>query len=336
MRVWLPVVRTRSGTDVFSQRLADGLRAHGVNVVLTWYPHHYEFLPWLMPMRSPRGVDLIHANSWNSHVFLRLGIPVVTTVHHLVHDPAYVPYRTIGQTIYHRMHLRSCELRAIRKSDAVTAVSAYVAKTVACFSGRQDITVIPNWVDTDRYQPHAKYDLARSARPFRLLMVGNHGRRKGEDLLGQFVVLLGDGFDLRCTGGLRGDNVGHSRGITYLGRLDEDALIHEYQHCDAVISLSRYEGFGYTALEGMACGKPFVGFNTSGISEVVVDCHTGFLAPVDDIGKLADLCRKLAARPMLLAMMGKAARHDALERFSGAAALDAYTKLYAKIEYRAA
>lgn len=327
MRVWLPAVRTGTGTDVFTTRLDAGLRARGIDSIITWFPAWHELVPELMRLRAvPPGTDVIHANGWLGSPFLGRGVPVVVTVHHLVHDPAYAPYRSATQALYHNWHIRWRETRTLRESDAVTAISTYVAGTVRDFCGRDDVAAIPNWVDTVRYAPDPSQDNNR-VRPFRLLMVGNHSRRKGFDLLPEFASELGAGFELRCTGGLRaeGDAV---PGVKMLGRLTEAELIHEYQQCDAVLSLSRYEGFGYTALEGMACAKPFIGFRTSGLTEVVKDGVTGFLEPVDDVLALAGRCRSLSNNNSLLQAMGVSGRERAIAKFSEAPAIHAYIATY--------
>ena len=49
--------------------------------------------------------------------------------------------------------------------------------------------------------------------------------------------------------------------VRILGRLSEAELVQQYQLCDAVLVPSRYEGFGYSALEAMACAKPVVCFD---------------------------------------------------------------------------
>ncbi|MGN6513613.1 MAG: hypothetical protein ACTHKZ_08610, partial [Lysobacteraceae bacterium] len=96
MRVWLPTVRAGSGTDVFTERLAAALRHFGVDVSITWFPWQAELLPEAMThIRPPAGTDVIHANAINAHAFLSHGIPVVATVHHLVHDPAFASSRSV-------------------------------------------------------------------------------------------------------------------------------------------------------------------------------------------------------------------------------------------------
>jgi glycosyltransferase involved in cell wall biosynthesis len=330
LRIWLPAVRVGTGADVFVLRLARALERAGHQPMVQWFDRRYELLPELLRLnRVPEGIDVIHANSWNACAFLGRGIPVVTTVLHLVHDPAYAPYRSVSQAIYHRWHVRWREARAVRRSAAVTAISNYVGQTVRDAFGRQSVQVISNWIDTDLYSPAQGYGLPGERR-FRLLMVGNRSRRKGYDLLPAFARALGPQFELRCTGGLR-DHDGHldgSSNVVTLGRLSEEALIQEYRQCDAVVSLSRYEGFGYTVLEGMACGKPFVGFNTSALTEVVDDGGAGFLVPVDDVSALAGRCCQLLENPSMLSQMGEVSRDRAVSAFSEVKAVTSYLSIY--------
>jgi starch synthase len=333
LRIWLPAVRVGSGADVFVLRLASALERAGHQPVVQWFDRRYEFLPELLRLhRVPRDIDVIHANSWNASAFLGRGVPVVTTVLHLVHDPAYAPYRSMAQAIYHRWHVRWREARAVRQSAAVTAISDYVGQTVRDAFGRQSIQVISNWVDTEMYSPAQDYKLP-AARRFRLLMVGNKSRRKGYDLLPTFARALGPKFELRCTGGLRGhdSHLNLSSNVVSLGRLSEEALIYEYRQCDAVVSLSRYEGFGYTALEGMACGKPFVGFVTSALTEVVNNGSAGFLVPIDDVAALARRCGELSSNAALLQGMGRAGRDRALNVFAENVAVESYVEIYNKV-----
>lgn len=339
MRVWLPTVRAGSGADAFALRLTEALRRRGIDAVLAWFPHWTEVVPQIVRVHSEaRNVaerfDIIHANSWTAYAFLGLGLPVVTTVHHLVHDPFFAPYRSKAQAIYHRWCIYRRERFAVQASAAVTTVSNYVARTVEDEFGRHDLYVIPNWVDTDRYRPASR---SRRAGRHRVLWVGNHSRRKGADLLPSLLKALGPSFEVRCTGGLRGGStdlskVSHnSASVSILGRLPEEILIREYQECDVVVSLSRYEGFGYTALEAMACGKPFVGFSTSGLTEVVRDGSTGWLVPLDDVLCLAARCKEIADNPDLGNRMGEEGRALAVSAFSRDALISRYIELYESV-----
>lgn len=330
MKIWLPALRVGTGTDVFTMRLADELQARGVSAEIGWFPAGMEAVPWLMGrQRPPPGTDVIHGNGWTVAPFLGRGIPVVTTVHHLVHDPAFAAYRSPAQALYHRWHLRHRDARAIREAAAVTAVSRYVAGTVRDLFGRQDVQTIGNWIDTDRYRPSSCPEQAQGG-PLRLLWVGNPSRRKGADLLLALAAQLGDAVHIRCVGGLRGDNtmLARSQSIEWLGRLDESQLIAEYQSCDVLLSLSRYEGFGYTALEAMACAKPVVAFAAGGLVDVVEDGVTGLLSPVDDLDSLVAHIHKLAQDPDLRHRLGEAALRSARAR-SGSA--ESYLRVYESV-----
>lgn len=332
MKVWLPAIRSGTGADVFTSRLGQALEARGVNACITWFPLSAELFPMqLRRTRPPPGVDVIHANGWAGSAFDGLGIPLIVTVHHLVHDPEYARFRSLAQAAYHRIHLRGRDLRAILRAEAVTSVSSYVASTVEAFSGRRGIRILHNWVDTHAYRPSPA---PRRPGHQRLLLVGNGGHRKGEDLLPALAAALGEGFQVRCTGGLRGGAGADIAGVERLGRLDEAALIREYQDCDAVISLSRYEGFGYTAVEGMACGKPFLGFRTSGLADVV-PAEAGRLLPLEDVAGLAREARSLRDAPDEALRMGAAGRRHAVEHF-GEANADGYVRLYEELVGRSA
>lgn len=329
MRIWLPAIRVGTGVDIFTIRLAEALAARGCDPLITWFPPAYEFLPELMRAhRIPDGVKVVHANSMHAHVFCGRELPVVATVHHLVHDPAYAPYRTWKQAAYHRWHIRWREAKAIAGADAVTAVSPYVAKTVRSLFCRTDVDVITNWVDLTQYVPLSS-ERPSGGGPFRLLWVGNPSRRKGADLLHQVARRLGDGFQIRCVGGLRGDaGVAASSGVVWLGRLSEDELISEYQRCDALLSLARYEGFGYAALEAMSCGRPVVGFSAGGLVDVVRHEVSGFLSAIDDLDQLVDRIRQLAADSDLRWRMGAAGRAIAS---AAPQSVDRYIQVYERV-----
>lgn len=314
LAVWFPAIRVGTGADVFTQRLCDGLNARGIRAEIQWLPRHAEYLPWAVAVpRPPKWASVVHVNSWLPQRFWPKDLPVVVTVHHLVHDLEFRPYRSLMQAAYHEILIRHRELIAIRKAVTVTTVSNYVRCTVSRFSGRTQVAVIHNWIDCDRFSPGTGC-VPRNDGPFRLFMAGSRSKRKGVDLLPDFIKALGPGFEIRYAGGHAG-GLPAIAGITDLGRISEDELIHEYRTCDAVVSLSRYEGFGYTALEAMACGKPFLGFETSALPEIVTT-GCGMLVRVDDVLALAAAARKLRMESETGIVKWGGGRKRALEHFN--------------------
>jgi glycosyltransferase involved in cell wall biosynthesis len=322
--VWFPAIRANTGADVFIERLASCLTDAGIKSEITWLPHRAEYAPWLVHVpKPPSWVNIVHVNSWLPRRFIPQDLPLVVTVHHLVHDPLFSPYRTVAQTLYHEFIILPRERQNIGGAQAVNAVSDYVRSTVVSFSGRSDIRTIPNWVEL-REQYQRSHD-HRGAN-FRVLIIGSRTRRKGFHLLPAFAGALGPGFEIRMVGHGHEDVLQKLPTVVDLGRLDEPALLREYQNCDVVVSLSCYEGFGYTAVEAMLNEKPFVGFRTSALAEVVSP-EVGILTEVGNVEAVAAAVRYLASSHELRGSMGRAGKKRAAREYGPENAMK-YLDLY--------
>ena len=55
------------------------------------------------------------------------------------------------------------------------------------------------------------------------------------------------------------------------------------QNCDALVLMSKWEGFGLVLLEAMSCAKPVIASDIAPINEVVVAGETGWLVGQDDV-----------------------------------------------------
>src|SRR5699024_4361846 len=55
------------------------------------------------------------------------------------------------------------------------------------------------------------------------------------------------------------ESLGFQDKVVFLGLRDD--LEKLYSECDVVVQSSNWEGFGLTAVEGMACGKPVIASN---------------------------------------------------------------------------
>ena len=97
---------------------------------------------------------------------------------------------------------------------------------------------------------------------------------------------------------------GYAERIEFVGRKEQDELQEWYDRIDILLMPSRSEGFGLTAIEGMARGCVPVVSDTGGLPEVVTaDC--GLLHKPEDVNDMARQIRHLASNPQLLDKLSK-------------------------------
>ncbi|MDR3386994.1 MAG: glycosyltransferase family 4 protein [Rudaea sp.] len=333
MRVWLPAIRAGSGADVFTERLAAALTRRGVEAIVSWFPHRSELMPDMLRFAwMPERINVIHTNSAYAFAFKRKGIPLVVTEHHYTLDPAYRPYMSPAQRLYHGILVKPYLRRSYAAADAITTDSLFTAKVLNDVAGVRATRTIQLWVDYDAFSPRVG-NPPKHGGVFRLLFVGNASRRKGADVIAPLARRLGAGFEIRCSAGLRRQmQQALADNVRMLGRLTQEQLIQEYRDCDAVLVPSRYEGFGYAALEGMACGKPVVGFRCGAVAEVVSEGKTALLADIDDVDTLARYCEQLKQNPEIAGILGETGRDRAVSLFSESKGIDSYLELYRSLQ----
>ena len=81
----------------------------------------------------------------------------------------------------------------------------------------------------------------------------------------------------------------------------------------------------------MACGVPVVASDVGGVSEVVADGETGFLAAAGDVSSMARYARRLLTDEDLRRRMSRAARHLAETKFRLAPAVERYEAVYRRV-----
>ena len=317
MKVWIPSIKTGSGSDVYMTRLATSLTHLGLTVELQWFPLYYEFYPLLLRrVKPPAQTDLIFVNSWTAIGFTQHRIPVVSCVHHCVHDAGYRPFKTTAQAIYHRLLIFPLEKVGLQRATQVVVGSQFTQQKVQQ-SFNIKARLIPYSVDTRKFCPPAKNSKLRKNQPFKLLFIGNQSKRKGFDLLAGIMQQLGNNYKLYFTSGLR--NQSGEQAIPHaqrLGLLSDKELVEAYQNADALLFPTRYEGFGYAVAEAMACGLPVVSSDCSSLPELIDDGKGGFLCTIDAIDDFVTKIKLLADSPDLCKRMGEYNRNKALIFFN--------------------
>jgi len=153
------------------------------------------------------------------------------------------------------------------------------------------VKVIANGLDPEVYKPLNRLLLRESLNlPQNKQLVlfgamqGTDARWKGFPLLVPALQSLSksgwqDRIELLVFGSSQPENpidVGFK--THYLGRLEDECLAKVYAAADVMVVPSRYEAFGQTASEALACGTPVVAFDVTGLKDIVDPQQNGYLA----------------------------------------------------------
>jgi glycosyltransferase involved in cell wall biosynthesis len=221
--------------------------------------------------------------------------------------------------------------RAMRHARRVIAISRAVAQFVIDVEGidSRKVVTVHYGLEPGSISP-AQRALARAAlgcseSGFVIGFVGRLIEQKGVDVLidafpairerhpQATLVIVGDG-PLRERLRARAERLGLGASARFAGWVPQARSI--MPACDLVAMPSRWEGFGLTALEAMACGLPLVASDVDALPEILRDQETGLLVPPDDSRALAAAINGLLDRPEWAAQLGGHGRERVLRFFS--------------------
>ena len=371
MRIGISCYPTFGGSGIVATELAMSLAAQGDEVhVLSYalpsrlslarpnlYFHQvvvpdyplFEYPPYSLALASKiaevarfQGLDVVHVHyavpNAVSAILARMilaprPLPVVTTLHGtdvtlIGNDPSYL----------------ETTRWALRESDAVTAVSAWLRDTTEEQLGFEEhpIEVIPNFVDPERYERARSSAGARCwARPDERILVHVSNFRPVKrvlDVLEIFLrvrramparlLLVGDGPD-RAKLEKRCRVEGCCDVVSFLGQ--QQSVEEILAGADLFLLPSENESFGLAGLEAQACELPVVGTAIGGIPEVVEHGTTGLLYPLGDVDAMAAGAIALLSDPVRHRAMARAARERALARFAEVDVVGRYRALYERV-----
>ncbi len=109
---------------------------------------------------------------------------------------------------------------------------------------------------------------------------------------------------------------------------DVNQLVTIYAACDFVVVPSLEDNQPQVGLEAMACGRPVIGFNATGIPEYVEDGVTGLLATAGNIDHLSNLIKELIESLEECRVMGQRARKKLETEFEAVTQSKSYARLY--------
>jgi len=96
--------------------------------------------------------------------------------------------------------------------------------------------------------------------------------------------------------------------VRFAGHVEWKELERLYDWCDTVVVPTiTPEPFGRVAVEAMSRGRPVIGTNAGGLTEIIDDGATGFLVPPGDSSAIAEKILTFRNQPHLLDEMGERA-----------------------------
>ncbi|KPM30373.1 Group 1 glycosyl transferase [Croceitalea dokdonensis DOKDO 023] len=283
--------------------LSSNIHFHEVHVpdyaLFRYQPYELALSSKLVDTITQFNIEVLHVHYAIPHAYagymakkmlLEKGIyiPMITTLHGtditlVGNHPFYKPAVTFS----------------INKSDVVTAVSEDLKqKTKDIFEVEQEISVIPNFIDTKKYRndytdcqrslmatenekiiTHISnfrevkripdvirvFDKIQKQVPSKLIMVGEGPEKEKAELLCEEL------------------HIGHK--VLFLGNSNEIDRILCFS--DLFLLPSKSESFGLAALEAMINKVAVISSNTGGIPEVNQHGVTGYLSEVGDIDDMA-------------------------------------------------
>jgi L-malate glycosyltransferase len=188
---------------------------------------------------------------------------------------------------------------SINKSDGVTAVSESLKRdTMSQFKIKNDIRVVPNFIDFERFKKINKDHFKKIIAPNdeKILVHTSNFRKvkRVEDVIRAFkiiyeqvpskLLLIGDGPERQYLEELC-RSIGLCHEIRFLGK--QDAVEELLAIADLFLMPSENESFGLAALEAMACEVPVISSNAGGLPEVNLHGKTGFMTDIGDVAAMA-------------------------------------------------
>lgn len=248
-------------------------------------------------------------------------------------DVLRLPVRIVFTSAAQRRH-SAWPRWLISRMDAVIATSDAAAGFVPGVRA-----VVPHGVDTARFQPVADRAAAWRATGFPgeygILTVGRIREEKGTDLFvqamiralpdlpGAVAVVAGlakggdEGFLSRLKAQVAA--AGLADRLLFPGEVPAERMPALMQGARLLVALPRYEGYGVTPIEAMACGVPFVATRTGHFDEFAgrVDGNdqAGIVLPLGDWAGAADAVVALLSETPRWGAMAAAARERATALF---------------------
>ncbi len=288
---------------------SDNLFYHEVSIknypLFEYPPYETSLTSKLVEIVQFEKLDLIHVHYAIPHASsallakdilksMGINIPVITTLHGtditlVGKDPSCKPVINYS----------------INNSDGVTAVSnSLKEETINLFSITNNINVIPNFIDIEKYSKVKRnpYRSKLCPKGERLLIHTSNFRKvkRIQDVINVFckinkeipskLIMIGDGPERANIESLT-RSLCSLRDVMFIGKIpDVETVLYK---ADLFLLTSEKESFGLSALEAMASSVPVISSNAGGLPELVEEGISGFTCDIGDVNSMSEQAIKV-------------------------------------------
>ncbi len=226
-----------------------------------------------------------------------------------------------------------------RYAGQVVANSAGLKDLAARNFSAEKISIIPNGVDTEEFQPQPEL---RPAGKFVITPGASRlTERKGLNYLIEAVKLIEKKYpqvELKIMGDgnakeqleAQVKELALEERVEFIGRVPREKTTAYYQAASVFVLPSLNEGMSNALLEAISCGLPVIVTDTGGTSELITDGEGGFIVEAKNSEQIAERLSRLIEDEALREKMGAVNRRKA-EEMSWTSVAQQYAELYQKV-----
>lgn len=290
--------------------LSTNVHYHEVNVpeypLFHFQPYELALSSKLVDMVKLYKIELLHVHYAIPHAYAGymakqmlkdegINLPMITTLHG-------TDITLVGNHPFYKTAVTF----SINKSDFVTSVSESLkADTLKLFKIKNEIQVIPNFIELDKHEVEAVTSCRRSVMADEneriITHISNFRKVKRiPDVIQIFykiqqqipakLMMVGDGPEKEKAEYLC-QELGILDKVIFFGNSNEIDKILSYT--DLFLLPSETESFGLAALEAMAWSVPVISSNSGGLPEVNFDGVSGYLSNTGQIEEMAENALKI-------------------------------------------
>lgn len=192
--------------------------------------------------------------------------------------------------------------RIIKKANAITVISGYLADFARKLNKKAPIFVVPNGVNINKFKIPAFGKATTGKQNSKIIItVSRLVKKNGIDVLIKAVsklstidcqlLIIGEGKERKKLEKLT-VKLGIKNGVRFLGSVPNEKLPDYLTEADVFVRPSRSEGLGTAFLEAMASGVPVIGTSVGGIPDFLKHKETGLFCQAqnpEDLTKKIEL-----------------------------------------------